>query len=1141
VNDTVQTIALTPTVEAVQQALSVDKEVSAWAIVKAILERHYEFGRQSARLTAEGPGPDKQAKKPFDAWMADLNQLFDPLMVPRLHGRLVVLGLSRLDTALDDFLYKDGFLDALEDELREDFVSLLRPERIDPAEVYRREFIRILQNRGKLDKRFGEPRRSGFVILARGGPGLDRLADLCQRQTYNRCFTARYVVPSGSTLKEALIDIVRDISGLADGDLNTLGELVPDPGSGEKSWMRLVTPDIRSALASLSSSGSDRSAADVLDGLLAPLIKMGPLATGWRLIFLIEFRAVQTGSSAERLGFDDPVIRQLQELPERFGVVFSGIPETLDAGLPDPPFHRLQIPIDSRKTRAQALVNDTPAGPDRLDISAEVHALAESIALKEMTPPMVVGVIGGWGAGKSFVLHLIESRIREIRCEPIVQPAPETASEEAFPFIGHPYLIAFDAWTYAKSNLWASLMQTLFQGLDRQINLEQILSRELGISLLDNTEIWRAISRMTPSDQERLTKTEFGRQAIQIVADYDAGRREDTTSSLWELLAGLRKTETDKLARAEAKLARERHFRDKALQALEVAVDDEIKRQARLRAWQSLGDQVLQSAWKAWEHKQGGNGSPALPTFEGLRENIAWAKRVAKGMNPLSVLFLLIAIAAPLASAQFKHSSWIVSQLMPLVSLLFGACTWGVKFNQWLTRTRRRYDAQVAEHEIRFGRLHDELMQQARKATATPAESPDAEQAAAGGPPDFPEAISQKAMALNDRQAAVRATRADVETRRQRIGMTARHENLLGLIANRLQGRFYEDKLGLLHQVKADLQELSDALLDKRASKDLFPRGEPRIILVIDDLDRCPPNRVVEVLEAVQLLVKTPLFVVILAIDVRYITRALELAYRGVLVRGGEPSGLDYIEKIIQVPYRVRPVSAAAVGGFLRSQMMIKQEDLPTPTAATADTATGGPLAGGSGAQAAADEQEQARLSTARSTRTELRVLPTDVLRFSRREHETISACCASLEVNPRAMKRLLNVYKLLKIIWHRKGFQEGPGEDVQKAMLALLVLGASYPEVMRQILHDMERQYTLGRRRTDAVISDTLKDVCGKHAAVAVFPADWTAVADAFASPEFFPRELTFRDLQEYNLRLVSSFSFVGESDPEREAALRQ
>ena len=84
-----------------------------------------------------------------------------------------------------------------------------------------------------------------------------------------------------------------------------------------------------------------------------------------------------------------------------------------------------------------------------------------------------------------------------------------------------------------------------------------------------------------------------------------------------------------------------------------------------------------------------------------------------------------------------------------------------------------------------------------------------------------------------------------------------------------------------------------------------FPRGQPRIILMVDNLDRCPPGQVVNMLEAVQLLVKTKLFVVVLAMDVRYISRALEKEYEGILVQDGHPSGLDFIEKIVQVPYSI--------------------------------------------------------------------------------------------------------------------------------------------------------------------------------------------------------------------------------------------
>lgn len=52
-----------------------------------------------------------------------------------------------------------------------------------------------------------------------------------------------------------------------------------------------------------------------------------------------------------------------------------------------------------------------------------------------------------------------------------------------------------------------------------------------------------------------------------------------------------------------------------------------------------------------------------------------------------------------------------------------------------------------------------------------------------------------------------------------------------------------------------------------------------RIVLYIDDLDRCPPERVVEVLQAVHLLLAFPLFIVVVGVDSRWLLRSLEKQY----------------------------------------------------------------------------------------------------------------------------------------------------------------------------------------------------------------------------------------------------------------------
>ena len=71
------------------------------------------------------------------------------------------------------------------------------------------------------------------------------------------------------------------------------------------------------------------------------------------------------------------------------------------------------------------------------------------------------------------------------------------------------------------------------------------------------------------------------------------------------------------------------------------------------------------------------------------------------------------------------------------------------------------------------------------------------------------------------------------------------------------------------------------------AAGDTLPRID-RIVLYIDDLDRCPPDRVVEVLEAVHLLLAGELFVVVVAVDPRWMLRAIRYHYRDLFT--GHPS-----------------------------------------------------------------------------------------------------------------------------------------------------------------------------------------------------------------------------------------------------------
>ena len=53
-------------------------------------------------------------------------------------------------------------------------------------------------------------------------------------------------------------------------------------------------------------------------------------------------------------------------------------------------------------------------------------------------------------------------------------------------------------------------------------------------------------------------------------------------------------------------------------------------------------------------------------------------------------------------------------------------------------------------------------------------------------------------------------------------------------------------------------------------------RRRVRLMLFVDDLDRCPPEKIIEVLQSLVLLTEDTPFVVILAVDPRVIVSAIE-------------------------------------------------------------------------------------------------------------------------------------------------------------------------------------------------------------------------------------------------------------------------
>ncbi|MGF7237112.1 MAG: P-loop NTPase fold protein, partial [Frankia sp.] len=167
--------------------------------------------------------------------------------------------------------------------------------------------------------------------------------------------------------------------------------------------------------------------------------------------------------------------------------------------------------------------------------------------------------------------------------------------------------------------------------------------------------------------------------------------------------------------------------------------------------------------------------------------------------------------------------------------------------------------------------------------------------------------------------------------------------NLADTLRNLAEPSRYQRYRGLVGEVHEDLVRLQRDLLAAReqweqasASVAAGPPPLERIVLYIDDLDRCPPGRVVDVLAAVNLLLALPLFVVVVAVDSRWLLRSLthhqqtlfhsptnageglddrgtgSRSSRGPVLAEQAATPVDYLDKIFQVPFALRPLGHRA-------------------------------------------------------------------------------------------------------------------------------------------------------------------------------------------------------------------------------------
>lgn len=634
----------------------------------------------------------------------------------------------------------------------------------------------------------------------------------------------------------------------------------------------------------------------------------------------------------------------------------------------------------ARLTEVSGFTSDRPgasASEDPLELAADVTAFARLICLHDVDPPLSIGLFGGWGSGKSTFMHRLEATVDDLTKK--ARSKPDGPAEPTTPaFIRNAVQIRFNAWHFADANLWASLTAEFFDQL-----------RAGGYSRSGKAIHARLVERVN-------------NHVHQLTSEAKATR--------------------DAFAESERSVRQAQQERDAAAATATMTVGSAVS--------QTLVDSVV-TAYDI--HKADLNELRGKNTANDIIAFISLAKDVrsmsgqlftlvkfvrARGWRAWLAVFGVVAIAV--ASFTVSDSDLLTEQgLLKVIAILggFGALARsilpGISLIASVSRTTAGFATDLDE------KLEVQLKNVAEKEEAL-----------------------KRATTESDarRAAAARATKA--LSRYVDPGAAAANPPRLlrYMLEDDPDTQALETEIGLISRVRRLFQAVNEIVAEEKGKK----AGErdadvpDRIIIYIDDLDRCTPSQVYAVLQAVHLLLAFELFVVVVGVDVGWVEEALAHELRPSLrslhmsveeIEQAESEARKlatrYMEKIFQLPFWLRRLSsegadggsyASYVRGMLQHNLEITDDLDHGPTAErepavamSYDTVlereelslkTANPVGPADSDETGSDLRES--LATVKLTQAEVDFLASEAI-------GRLAGC------EPRTVKRFVNIYRIIR------------------------------------------------------------------------------------------------------------------------------
>jgi hypothetical protein len=615
------------------------------------------------------------------------------------------------------------------------------------------------------------------------------------------------------------------------------------------------------------------------------------------------------------LSFDDVI-----ELATKNGIDHN---EYLKKSLSKNEEQKEQDPSEQNKFQSNELtlttpINDGATAPvDLLDFENDIRAFSVTLAQKKLKPPLAIALFGNWGSGKSFFMHHLSKKIDFLSVHqsfnPIEADQKADVKENEKPFCEGVVQINFNAWSYLDSNLWAGLVSTIFEKLDEYISSqnkgekEKIEAQKI---VADNLEIATHEKEILSKEKDVLISEQMGYELkIKVIE----GQKETLYDEV------INKSISDLVRDAK-----------KELTELEKSVKQELDDYG---ISQQKIDELSPSA-----------------LLEEVSSWLTFLKNLFKFRPKQLIIFGLLVLTlliyhndpggylAGLKAYLNDSIIYFIGIISPVFYKFYNTVLEYKKLLSPITEYRNQFNKKFEEVKLDYETSRNTLK----------------------------ERIFEKEAQIHENEKKLEKVETQIEEYEFALKHSITKRAFYNFISRKAKDENYEKHLGLISVIRRDFEALStlfaevikppnlstkeekkewiDRLKKDEHFKGLFKKPLDRIILYIDDLDRCSDEKVLEVLQAVHLLMAFPLFIVVVGVDKRCVSNALR--YRDMLQYGKkvhinnlselkDKFGIDliepreYLEKIFQIPFHLKNAEPAAIKRLIHETLSadIKHEE----------------------------------------------------------------------------------------------------------------------------------------------------------------------------------------------------------------------